>query len=262
MSLSPFKIFRILLLLAILAVAAFYTKAQRLSSTAWLEPLEVIIYPINADGKASTSRYIAQLKESHFRAIDRFTARQSKKYDILTKKPTMTRLGKVVTQLPPATPTPNNSLPSNIIWSLKFRFWAWQATPDELSNSHRVRMFVLYHSPTTDGEALEHSYGLNKGLLGLVNAFASTAQSEQNNIVITHELLHTVGATDKYGPDGQPLFPHGYASPTGPRYPQRRAEIMAGTIPLSEGQSRMADSLRQCVVGRKTAQEINWLPNI
>lgn len=261
MALSPFKIFRILLLLAILAATAFYTKAQRLSSTGWLEPLDIIIYPINADGKASTDRYIKQLKGSDFQSIDRFTAKQSKKYDVLAKKPTITRLGKKVSTLPPKAPTPNQSMLSNVIWSLKFRYWAWQETPDDLSNKHRARMFVLYHT-LTDGQQLEHSYGLNKGLLGLVNAFASKEQNAQNNIVITHEFFHTVGATDKYGADRHPVFPDGYASQTNQRYPQRRAEVMAGRIPISEGQSRMAESLRQCVVGKKTAQEINWLPNV
>ncbi len=261
MTLTPFKIFRILLLLAILAATAFYTKAQRLSSTGWLEPLEIIIYPINADGKESTARYINQLKEGDFQSIDRFTAKQSKKYDILTKKPTITRLGNTVTKLPPKAPTPNDSALSNILWSMKFRLWAWQETPDDLSNKHRARMFVLYHT-LTEGQRLEHSYGLNKGLLGLVNAFASKEQTAQNSIVITHEFFHTVGATDKYGPNGNPVFPEGYASLENQRYPQRRAEIMAGRIPISEGHSRMADSLRQCVVGKKTAQEINWLPNI
>ncbi len=261
MSLTPFKIFRILLLLAILAAVAFYTKAQRLSSTGWLEPLNVVIYPINANGDDATDRYINQLKNSHFQAIDRFTAKQSQKHDILTKKPTLTQLGKTVNVLPPAPPTPGSSALSNVWWSMKFRFWAWQQTPDDYSNQHRVRMFILFHTPS-NGQVLEHSYGLNKGLLGLVNAFASNDQAARNNIVITHELLHTVGATDKYGPDGHPIFPDGYASPSGHRYPQRRAEIMAGRIPLAEGQSRMADNLRQCIIGRKTAQEINWLPNI
>jgi hypothetical protein len=261
MTLTPFKVFRILILLVILAATAFYTKAQRLSSTGWLEPLGIVIYPINADGQASTDRYIKQLKESDFQSIDHFTAKQSKKYDVLAKKPTTTHLGKKVHTLPPKAPTPNDSILSNVIWSMKFRYWAWQETPDDISNKHRARMFVLYHT-VSDGQHLEHSYGLNKGLLGLVNAFASKEQNAQNNIVIAHEFFHTVGATDKYGADGDPIFPDGYASPTNQRYPQRRAEIMAGRIPISEGQSRMANNLRQCVVGKKTAQEINWLPNI
>jgi hypothetical protein len=261
MTITPFKIFRILLLLSILAATAFYTKAQRLSSTGWLEPLDVIIYPINADGKVATDRYINQLKEKQFKAIDLFTAKQSQKYEILTQKPTLTRLGETVKVLPPKAPSAGGSIFSNILWSMKFRFWAWQQTPDDLPNQHRARMFVLYHSPT-NGQMLEHSFALNKGLLGLVNAFASKEQAAQNNIIIVHELLHTVGATDKYGADGQPIFPDGYASLLTQRYPQHRAEIMAGRIPISESQSRMADSLRQCIIGKKTAKEINWLPKI
>ena len=56
--------------------------------------------------------------------------------------------------------------------------------------------------------------GLQKGLIGVVNAFASDEQAAQNNVVIAHELLHTVGATDKYDPrTNQPSHPDGYAEP-------------------------------------------------
>ena len=50
---------------------------------------------------------------------------------------------------------------------------------------------------------LAHSLGLQKGLIGVVNAFASSSQAAENNVVIAHELLHTVGATDKYDPQHQ-----------------------------------------------------------
>jgi hypothetical protein len=70
----------------------------------------------------------------------------------------------------------------------------------------------------------------------VVNAFADSDHEGSNNVVIAHELLHTLGATDKYDPIGnQPLYPDGYANPqASPRLPQRRAEIMAGRIPISE----------------------------
>ena len=55
----------------------------------------------------------------------------------------------------------------------------------------------------------------------MVNAFASTQMEGENNIVITHELLHTFGATDKYDfATNRPRFPEGYAEPhANPLYP-------------------------------------------
>jgi hypothetical protein len=120
-------------------------------------------------------------------------------------------------------------------------------------------MFVLYHAPN-GGKSNLDSLGLEKGLVGIVNAFASQEQSKQNSIVIAHELLHTVGATDKYDMAGNPLFPHGYAKPERkPLFPQYRAEIMAARIPKSKSASEMATSLESCVIGKKTAREISWL---
>ena len=49
-------------------------------------------------------------------------------------------------------------------------------------------------------------------------------------MVIAHEFLHTVGATDKYDPaTEQPQFPDGYGEPQRvPLVPTGEAEIMAG----------------------------------
>ena len=102
---------------------------------------------------------------------------------------------------------------------------------------------------------------MQKGLLGVVHAFAVREQNAQNNVVIAHELLHTVGATDKYDASGQPIYPQGYAHPNRkPLYPQFRAEIMAGRVPLSPTNSKMTHSLRSTVVGQATAREISWIP--
>ena len=97
-------------------------------------------------------------------------------------------------------------------------------------------------------------------MLAVVHAFAAIHQDQQNNIVIAHEILHTVGAKDKYGFNSEPLYPFGYADPEKkPLYPQTKAEIMAARIPLSGNTSRMAKNLEECIVGMTTAAEINWL---
>jgi hypothetical protein len=75
--------------------------------------------------------------------------------------------------------------------------------------------------------------------------------------------MHTLGASDKYSNHNLPVYPEGYAAPyRQPLYPQSRAEIMGGRIPLSEAQSRMPQSLNEVVIGIFTAEEINWLESI
>ena len=80
----------------------------------------------------------------------------------------------------------------------------------------------------------------------------------RNQVVIAHELLHVLGASDKYiMGTGEPEFPFGYAEPNRqPLFPQTQAEIMGGRIPLSAYESAMPESLEECRIGRKTAEEI------
>jgi hypothetical protein len=101
---------------------------------------------------------------------------------------------------------------------------------------------------------------MQKGLIGVVHAFALRPMAGSNSIVITHELLHTLGATDKYDPGtGAPLFPIGFADPDRkPLYPQDEAEIMAGRRAVSAQDVEMPEALRDVVVGPATALEIRW----
>ncbi|NIO43671.1 MAG: hypothetical protein GTO41_28055 [Burkholderiales bacterium] len=84
--------------------------------------------------------------------------------------------------------------------------------------------------------------------------------SAENNIIITHELLHTLGATDKYDlATNQPLYPAGYAEPDiRPLYPQQFSEIMGGRIPVSQVRSVPPQTLDAVLVGPQTAAEIGW----
>ena len=259
MRIFTFKNLRILILIFILGAVLLYTQDQKLVTQGWYKPLEVVIFPINADASDSVSHYIDSLSVKNFSDIDTFIKRESEKYDVISSTPTNTHLGKMVYTLPPKPPGINANPLRIAFWSIKLRWWAMQNTPDDKSNKHRVRMFVLYHDVNTN-QKLEHSLGIQKGLLGIVHAFASDEQAKQNNIVIAHELLHTVGASDKYDAYGNPQIPDGLGEPNlAPLYPQKYAEIMAAKIASSETTSSMASSLKRCIIGHKTAQEIGWL---
>jgi hypothetical protein len=146
-----------------------------------------------------------------------------------------------------------------VVWSLKLRWYAWRNADTHGRAPPRVRMFVMYHDPSTL-QTVPDSHGMQKGLIGVVHAFAQRQMAGSNNIVITHELLHTLGATDKYDPGtGAPLFPIGFADPEQkPLYPQEEAEIMAGRRAVSPRDAEMPSSLKSVVVGPATALEIRW----
>lgn len=122
-----------------------------------------------------------------------------------------------------------------------------------------MRIFVLYHDPA-QLDTVPDSHGLQKGLVGVVHAFADRALRGENNMVIAHELLHTAGASDKYDlATGMPLAPIGLGDrDQEPLYPQQRAEIMAGRRALSAREWDIPRSLREVVVGPETALEIRW----
>ena len=170
--------------------------------------------------------------------------------------PVRIELGEEVREQPPELPAEPNVL-SVMMWSLKMRWWAGSVTDAQDNIEPDVRIFVRYHRPDY-AVTLENSVGLQKGMVGIVNGYASRRFRGTNNVIIAHEFLHTLGATDKYSPtDGQPIGPDGLAEPDRkPLYPQRYAEIMGGRIALSPDDSEIPSSLKYAIIGPLTAKEI------
>ena len=162
----------------------------------------------------------------------RFFAREAKRYGVELDDPVKTRLRPELRDSPPRR-APDASIPMTMLWSLRLRFWAWRVS-GHVAEPEDIRMFVLYHDPALT-PVVPHSLGLEKGLIGVVYAFATPDMDGTNDVVIAHELLHTLGATDKYDPGTDaPSFPDGYGDPRQvPLYPQATAELMAGRRMLS-----------------------------
>lgn len=253
-----FRSIRIAVLLLIFVLIAALTYWESWSVVQWKRPLGIVIYPIPGENSEAVERYTADLTVRHFQEIAPFIAEQSARYRLQPVPQPVIVLGAVVHELPPTGARGAHSALDNLLLSLKLRYYAFRNAPF-WENIGRIRLFVVYHQ-AEDGVALEHSLGLKKGLFGVVHAFASPKQTAQNNVVITHELLHTLGASDKYNADLMPIYPYGFAEPgdSVPNYPQRYAEIMAGRIAISPTLAKIPPSLAHCVIGYKTASEINW----
>jgi hypothetical protein len=248
---------RVAILLLVLLAAAVTTCQDRYRSTRWRDPLYVSIYPIAADDSPVTQAYVAALDAERFRPLDRFFGRAAAPYRLGTDEPIRTRLRAELPARPPQRAADSGIL-ATALWSLRLRFWAWRVS-GHAHEPEDIRLFVLYHDPALT-PTVPHSLGLRKGLIGVVYAFAAPAMDGANNVVIAHELLHTLGATDKYSLlDNAPRFPEGYGDPRqSPLYPQLTAEIMAGRRMLAPGQWQQAASLEEVVIGPATALEIRW----
>jgi hypothetical protein len=249
---------RIALLLVVLGMVALDTWMTRLRTTSWDQTLRVSVVPIVADGQPATRDYVAGLTLDDFTAIEAFAREQAPNYGVTTPEPVKIWLRPALAELPPLPPR-ERSLLGTVGWSLQLRWWASRREAAQPRPRGQAKIFVLYYDPAST-PAVAHSLGLKEGVIGIVHAFASRAQAPTNNVVIAHELLHTLGATDKYDPaTGQPRHPGGYAEPgREPLHPQDFAELMGGRIPLGPGKSAIPVSLDQVVVGPATAAEIGW----
>jgi len=254
-----FKAIRISVLLLVLFFVAVSQLLTQARSTDWNNSLWVKVYPINGDNSVDAAKYIEDLKLRDFEDIEAFLARETSKYASSLARPIRIELGQPIGEQPPELDGEPNGL-SVMLWSLKMRWWASNIADDQDRITPDVRIFVRYHTPRSDVE-LENSVGLQKGMVGVVNGYAHRRYRGTNNVIIAHEFLHTLGATDKYNrADGQPVGPDGLAEPDlKPLYPQTHAEIMGGRIALAENDSVIPKSLKYAVIGPKTAREINLI---
>lgn len=254
-----FRTLRIAILLFILATVAIGAWRSHAQATDWKDSVHVTIYPIAADTSEASRLAVAQLRPDDFAPLGEWLQEEVQRHGRPVLRPVALNLAQPVDALPPPYPRGGSSL-SMVWWSLKLRLWAWRhdSAPGPRP---QIRLFVLYHDPALS-PVLEHSLGLEKGKIGVIKVFASRSERQRNLVIVAHELLHTLGATDKYDlATNQPQFPDGYAEPDlRPRHPQRLAEIMAGRIPLSDSQAQIPDSLAATLIGPATAREIGLTP--
>ncbi|MEW6291882.1 MAG: hypothetical protein AB1544_01080 [Pseudomonadota bacterium] len=253
-----FKALRIIVLLLILATVAQQAWVARARATSWDNTLYVGLYPIAADSAEATRRYVAALPPDSFAAIGAYFEAEAKRHGLQLWQPVSIRVAPPLAELPPPVPRNANAFEA-VLWSLQMRWWA--ARHDRIDGPKpAVRLFVLFHDPERNPR-LAHSTGLERGMIGMIHAFASQGMAGSNQMIVAHELLHTLGATDKYDPaTNLPRFPEGYAEPErDPRHPQEFAEIMGGRIPLAPTQAEIPRTLMDTLVGPETAREIGWL---
>jgi hypothetical protein len=253
--LKRLRIAALLYLLLFVLGAQFFTARHM---TDWDAPIWVDIYAVAGDADFRTRRFIDELSDKEFGAVEAFFAAEAQRYGVALEQPFKLRIvGEHTGPLPRLAPEAGYF--GVLVWSLRMRWLAmrlrWQAEEPRGD----VLLFAVFHEPAA-GIALDRSTALDKGLIAIANLFADGQARATNQIVVAHELLHTLRATDKYSlASNAPSYPDGYAAPDArPLLPQTKAELMAGRIPLDDQRAEMPRDLRQVVIGPATAREIGW----
>jgi hypothetical protein len=250
---------RLALLLAVLVFVALGAWLDRVRSRDWDAPLRVTVYPLVVDATEATQGYVRELQAEDFAAVPEFFAREAERHGLPLASPVQLRISHAAKAPPPALDDRPGVL-TIMAWSLRLRWYAARVAWHDPLPTPDVQVFAQY-APLGDGAAaVPDSAGLSKGLVAVAHLYAGADASGSNQVVVAHELLHTLGATDKYSPGtGQPVVPDGLGDPARqPLYPQAVAEIMAGRIALDADAAVMPASLRQAVLGPATAREIGW----
>jgi hypothetical protein len=123
-----------------------------------------------------------------------------------------------------------------------------------------VRVVVLLERAAQGQDVEAGSAASSNYRFGLVRLNEQVPDPRYAVLTVLHEVVHALGATDKYDDSFRAVFPDGYAEPyRDPLHPQRFAEIMAVDLPLSISTEREPDPLTEVRVGHVTAAELVWL---
>ncbi len=246
-------------LLGVTVLWALHDIRSRHARTEWEHPVEVAVDLVEL-GAVDPSAVNAL--RARFPALEARLASEYHRYGGRLAEPVhFTVFGPVaVDRAPP--PDPDATLSS--LARHAYDQWRWTHAVDEVSNlparNFDSRIYVLARTPhDANRNWVEGSSELG-GRVGVARIDLDASVVDLALFVVTHEFLHTLGASDKYDATGRALIPDGLVEPRRvPLYPQRYAEVMTRNLVLAPGRERPPESLAELGVGVGTAGEIGWL---
>jgi hypothetical protein len=141
--------------------------------------------------------------------------------------------------------------------------WALHEGLVALADSTEARtadVHVVVALAETGATRLVEGVGEGGGSYGLVHGLAGETELGLELAALAHEVLHCLGAKDRYDAEGHATDPEGFAEPAlVPRFPQHYAEVMCGEIPDGPGKGHVPTKLSEVRVGEVTARDVKWV---
>jgi hypothetical protein len=244
--------------LAIVALYAWHDVAERRARNEFKHTLSVALVIVN-DGAVDAQALDAL--RARVPALERRLALEFQRYRPEGPEP----FGFVVFgPVPEGTPPPA-SAGEGFAGMVRHALELWRFTRDVDARAFvprrgfDARLYLVARPPADARRTFVEGASEQGGRIGVALVELDASMADFALFVAAHELLHTLGATDKYDSGGRSRIPEGLAEPTlVPRFPQRFAEVMAENRPIDATHEEPPTSLDQLRVGPLTAAEIGW----
>lgn len=225
--------------------------------------ININIHLSNPEGSQEVNTFINNVEPDHFKEVEYFLTKNAKFYSKKEVRFKFIILGKVKNKIP--TGFFKKNIQANSLWPywvydikeiIKLRLYVLK----DRWNSGRGRGYDVYVNYYSDDEnAPTQSLAFQVGTFAILNLHADESMKPYDNVIVAHEILHFFGANDRYDETLNPIYPVGYAEPYKiPTFPQNKAEIMGGYIPISKNNS-VAATLDEVVINPITAKEVMWI---
>jgi hypothetical protein len=262
-TLARWRVAVLVLVLGVVLAWAASVRLRRDHRRQWTRPLDVGVLVLAPGG---VPRAKIDALEQGLPRLERFLDRESARYRESPSNPVrLTLLGAAGVDEAWPVPPEGGGLLARALHAWRLRRWlaAAHRSAGVPAGGFDARLYLLLE-PAPPGRAHRvEGVGAAGGEVGLVTAELDGATLDLALTALAHELLHCLGATDKYDADGHALEPDGLVEPDrAPRYPQPAAELMAGEVPTAPGAGRVPDTLDEVRIGAQTAAEIGWISNI
>ncbi len=241
----------LLVVLAGVGAWALSVRQRRLERTRWRRPLEVSVVLL---GERAAPPEVTAAWQAQLPSLERWLDNEVSRHHCGEQAGVRLHLGGplVVERLPAYLPDDDRWLTrAHHAFTLDRTLAALDARAGLPKAA--VRLYVLL-APTAAAATVEGA-----GEVGGDAGFVTATSDEDPSfalVAVAHELLHCLGATDKYDGAGHARAPDGLVEPAR-GYPQAYGEIMVGEVPLAPGRGRNPASLDEVRMGDATAAEIN-----
>jgi hypothetical protein len=250
------------ILLVVIAYAA-HDMQRRRARTAWIEPIKIGIVVLELE--TSEQRLAPDVLADLIQGFERLEERLNDEFrryrpgaaDAFNLEPHGPIL---VTEAPPSGDVRD-------AWSLvrqTYELWRYTARVNRAgavpAAAFDSMIYVTAEPAGDDTAKFVEGFSQQGGTVGVTRIQLDASTVDLCLFVIAHELMHTLGATDRYDASGRTLLPVGLGDPDQvPLYPQLRTEVMARNRVLAPGEEVPPDALDELRVGPSTAAEIGWL---